>query len=96
MAISCKLPENYNAPSGTKEGEEFSDLATFKIEGDELHLVAIGEDKTPVGGKDYKKEEKPKGAKQAIKEQLSAMEDKSGKAEMEDSGEDYAEGGKEE
>jgi hypothetical protein len=95
MATSFTIPANYNAPSGVKEGAEFSDIATFKIDGDQIHILNIGENKTPIGG-DKEKGNKPKGAKQAIKEQLSSMEDKKGGAEMEDSGEDYAEGGKEE
>lgn len=93
---SFSIPEDYNPPSGVKEGQEFTDVMTLKIEKGEIHIVAIGEDKTPIESKSEKKDEKPKGAKQAVKEQLAAMEDKKGSAEMEDSGEDYAEGGKEE
>jgi hypothetical protein len=95
MALSFSIPKDYNVPSGVKEGVEFSDIATFKFEGDEMMLLTIGEDNTPVLNRDTK-EEKPKGAKQAVKEQLAAMEDKKGSAEMEDSGEQYAEGDKEE
>jgi len=91
---SFTLPKNYNPPSGVKEGAEYSDIAVFKIDGDKIHILAIGEDKTPIGGKEDKSE-KPKGAKQAVKEQLMAMEDKKGSAEMEDSGEDYSEEGEE-
>jgi len=94
MALSFSIPKDYNVPSGVKEGVEFSDIATFKFEGDEMMLLTIGEDNTPVLSRDTK-EDKPKGAKQAVKEQLAAMEDKKGSAEMEDSGEDYAEGGEE-
>lgn len=92
---SFTLPKDYSVPSGVKEGAEFSDIATFKIDGDKIHILTIGEDNTPIASKE-EKSEKPKGAKQAVKEQLSAMEDKKGSAEMEDTGEDYAEGGMEE
>jgi hypothetical protein len=97
MALSFSIPKDYNVPSGVKEGVEFSDIATFKFEGDEMMLLTIGEDNTPVLNRDTKEEkQKPKGAKAAVKEQLAAMEDKKGSAEMEDSGEQYAEGGEEE
>jgi hypothetical protein len=86
MPASFSLPEDYNAPSGVKEGAEFTDIAQFKIEGNEIHILSIGEDKTPVGGKGDKK---PKGAKQAIKEQLSSLEDKEGEGSMEDTGDQY-------
>lgn len=95
MATSFTIPQNYNVPAGVKDGAEFSDIATFKIDGDMIHIINIGQDKTPVSGGD-KKSDKPKGAKQAIKEQLSSMEDKSGEAEMESESEDSAEGGEEE
>jgi hypothetical protein len=95
MATSFSIPKDYNVPSGVKDGAEFSDIASFKIDGDQIYILAIGEDKTPIVGKSDK-EEKPKGAKQAVKEQLAAMQDKSGSAEMEDTGEQYAEGGEEE
>lgn len=77
---SFNLPKNYSAPEGVKEGVEFSDIAMFKIEDGKIHILAIGEDNTPVSSK----EDKPKGGKEAIKEQLSAMEDKSESEEMED------------
>jgi hypothetical protein len=92
MSLSFSIPKDYNAPSGVKEGVEFSDIATFKYDGGEMTLITLGEDKTPVGAKG----EKPKGAKEAVKEQLAAMEDKKGSAEMEDTEEQYAEGGEEE
>lgn len=95
MSCSFSFPKNYNVPSGVKDGAEFSDIATFKIDGDKVHILTIGEDKTPIEAKGDKAE-KPKGAKQAVKEQLAAMEDKKGSAEMEDSGEDYKEGEMEE
>jgi len=93
MALSFSIPKDYNVPSGVKEGVEFSDIATFKYEGGEMMLLTIGEDKTPVLTRDVKGESnKPKGAKEAVKEQLAAMEDKKGSAEMEDTGDQYAEG----
>ena len=82
---SFPLPEDYSAPSGVKEGSEYTDIAQFKIEGDKIHIISIGEDKVPVDGGE-EKETKPKGAKQAIKEQLSSLEDKEGEASMEDTG----------
>lgn len=81
MATSFSLPKNYSTPEGVKKGEEFSDLATFKIDGNTITLIAIGQDKVPVKGG---KEDKPKGGKEAIKEQLSAMEDKKGSERMEE------------
>ena len=50
----------------------------------------MGQDKTPILNREVK-DEKPKGAKQAVKEQLSAMEDKGGNEEMEDTGDQYQE-----
>lgn len=78
---SFNIPKNYSAPEGVKEGVEFTDIATFKIDGDKIMITAIGEDQAKIGGG---KEEKPKGGKDAIKEQLAAMEDKSGSERMED------------
>jgi len=79
MAVLFTIPKGYSAPDGIKEGEEFSEMATFKFEGNEMMLLTVGEDKTPILNKDDKSE-KPKGAKAAIKEQLSSMEDKKGSA----------------
>jgi hypothetical protein len=90
---SFTIPKNYSVPEGVKENSEFSDIATFKIKGGKIHILTIGEDATPVSSKDGKSE-KPKGGKEAIKEQLSAMEDKSGSEEIED--ESYEEEGSEE
>jgi hypothetical protein len=78
MAISFKIPKGYSAPEGVKEGVEFSEIGTFKFEGDEMTIITIGQDKTPVGSG------KPKGAKAAIKEQLSSMKDKSGSDQMDE------------
>ena len=84
---SFTIPKGYSAPDGVKEGTEFSEIATFKFDGKEMMLLSVGEDKTPIAGYEDKEEkaEKPKGAKDAIKEQLGAMEDKGGSAKMEDS-----------
>ena len=85
MALVFNIPKGYTPPDGTKEGQEFSEIGYFKFEGKEMMLVAIGREKTPVLSRDgSKKADKPKGAKDAIKEQLGAMEDKKGKASMED------------
>jgi hypothetical protein len=93
MALIFTVPKDYNVPSGVKEGVEFSDIATFKFDGNDMMLLTVGDEKTPILSRHVKKDEesKPKGAKQAVKEQLSAMEDKKGSAEMEDSGEQYQE-----
>jgi len=87
---SFTIPKGYSAPDGVKEGTEFSEIATFKFDGKEMMLLSVGEDKIPIEGYEDKgakaeKAEKPKGAKDAIKEQLGAMEDKGGSAKMEDS-----------
>jgi hypothetical protein len=81
---SFSIPENFSAPDGVKEGQEFSEIATFKIDGDQIHILTIGQDKAPVSGKEDKKDGKPKGAKAAMKEQLASLEDKKGSASMED------------
>jgi hypothetical protein len=81
---SFTIPKNYSAPEGVKEGAEFSDIAVFKIDGDKIHIIAIGEDTTPISSK----KDKPKGGKAAIKEQLSAMEDKENSEGMEDESEE--------
>jgi hypothetical protein len=94
MALIFTIPKDYSVPSGVKEGVEFSDMATFKFDGKDMMLLAVGQDKTPILNKGVKEDEsngKPKGAKQAVKEQLSAMEDKSGSEEMKDTGDQYQE-----
>jgi hypothetical protein len=83
MATSFPVPKGFSAPDGVKEGKEFSEIASFKIEGGNISIISIGQDKTPVTTKEAKSD-KPKGAKDAIKEQLGAMEDKKGSASMED------------
>jgi hypothetical protein len=80
---SFAIPKGFSAPDGVKEGSEFSEIATFKIEDGKIHILTIGQDNTPVASKEQKSD-KPKGGKEAIKEQLSAMEDKSGSESMED------------
>jgi hypothetical protein len=92
MALIFTIPKDYIVPSGVKEGVEFSDMATFKFDGKDMMLLAVGQDKTPILNKSVKEDEsngKPKGAKQAVKEQLESMEDKSGSEEMEDTGDQY-------
>jgi len=89
MAILFKIPKDYSAPEGVKEGVEFSEIATFKYEGDEMMLLTIGQDKTPILSRDDRSgNNKPKGGEQAIKEQLKSLEDKKGSAQMEDSEEE--------
>lgn len=73
MAIAFKIPTDYSAPEGVKEGKEFNDLATFKIDGGKIMVLAIGQDKIPLMSRE-EKEEKLKGGKDAIKEKLRALE----------------------
>jgi hypothetical protein len=82
MSVSFPIPKGYSAPDGVKEGQEFTEIASFKFEGKDMTLLSVGEDKTPITSKDSK----PKGAKDAIKDQLSALEDKEGSEKMEDTG----------
>lgn len=84
---SFNIPKGFSAPDGVKEGSEFSEIATFKIEDGKIHILTIGQDNTPVASKE-EKSDKPKGGKEAIKEQLSAMEDKSESESMEDESEE--------
>ena len=83
MSTSFNIPKGFSAPDGVKEGTEFSEIATFKIKDGKMHIVGIGQDNIPVESK-MEKANKPKGAKQAMKEQLMAMEDKKGSASMEE------------
>jgi hypothetical protein len=83
MSTSFNIPKGFSAPDGVKEGTEFSEIATFKIKDGKMHVVGIGQDNIPVESK-MEKSNKPKGAKQAMKEQLMAMEDKKGSASMEE------------
>jgi len=85
MAVAFKIPADYSAPEGVKEGVEFSEIATFKFDGDEMMILTIGQDKTPILSRDDRSNSKgPKGAKQAIKEQLKSLGDKKGSASMKD------------
>lgn len=84
MSVSFPIPEGYSSPDGTKKGQEFSEMASFTFDGDKMTLVSIGQDKTPLSSK--KETTKPKKGADAIKEQLSALEDKSGSEQMEDTG----------
>ena len=98
MAVLFNIPKGFSAPEGVKEGQEFSEIASFKFEGNEMMLLSIGQDKTPVLSRDQKDgKDKPKGAKSAIKEQLASMEDKKGSASMEEESpeEDASEEGEE-
>jgi len=83
MSVSFPIPKGYSAPDGVKEGQEFTEIATFKFDGKQMTISAIGQDKIPLSGKGDE-EGKPRKAGQAIKDQLSALEDKSGSAEMQD------------
>jgi hypothetical protein len=86
MALIFTIPKGYSLPDGVKEGKEFSDLATFKYDGKDMMLLAVGQDATPILNKGVKEDEssKPKGAKAAMKEQLESMKDKEGSESMED------------
>ena len=66
---SFTIPEDYNPPSGTKEGQEFTDVVTMKMEKGEIHIVAIGEDKTPIESKSEKKDEKPVSTIEVIQQE---------------------------
>lgn len=83
MATNFPIPKGFSLPEGVKDNEEFSEIATFKTDGGKVHLLTIGEKKTPITDKEEVMD-KPKGAKQAIKEQLAALEDKSGSDAMEE------------
>jgi hypothetical protein len=89
---SFNIPKGFSAPDGVKEGTEFSEIATFKIDGGKIHIVTIGQDNVPVLSKEDKAE-RPKGGKDAIKERLMAMEDEEEGADMEgeEMEEDYVE-----
>jgi len=87
MALVFTIPKGYSLPDGVKEGKEFTDIATFKYDGKDMMLLAVGQDATPIPNRGVKEDEsssKPKGAKAAMKEQLASMEDKKGNETMED------------
>ncbi len=69
--MKFKIPKDYSAPEGVKEGEKFQEIATFTFDGSDMQLVAVGEDEIPIAeGK--KEKSKPKGAQQSIKEKLAS------------------------
>ena len=76
------LPEGYTLPDGIKEGDEFNEIASFKIEDGKVKVLTLGEKKFPVVSD--KKASKPQSAKDMMKEQLTSLEDKKGNAKMED------------
>ena len=80
MATEFNIPNGYTAPDGTKKGQEFTEIATFKFDGKKMTLLTIGQDKIAIA----ESKDKPKGVKDAVKEQLGAMEDKKSAAAMED------------
>jgi hypothetical protein len=72
MTASFTIPKGFTAPDGVKEGAEFSEIAKFKIADGMIHIIAIGQDETPIESKSEKP--KPKKAKDAMKEEIAAME----------------------
>jgi hypothetical protein len=72
MTASFTIPKGFTAPDGVKEGSEFSEIAKFKIADGKIHIIAIGQDETPIESKSEKP--KPKKAKDAMKEEIAAME----------------------
>lgn len=70
MTASFTIPKGFTAPDGVKEGAEFSEIAKFKIADGKIHIIAIGQDETPIASKS----DKPKKAKDAMKEEIAAME----------------------
>jgi hypothetical protein len=80
---SFNIPKGFSAPDGVKEGNEFSEIATFKIKDGKIHVIGIGQDNIPVQPK-AEKAKKPKGGKEAMKEKLMAMENEGEEAAMED------------
>ena len=72
MTASFTIPKGFTAPDGVKEGAEFSEIAKFKIADGKIHIIAIGQDETPIAAKSDKP--KPKKAKDAMKEEIAAME----------------------
>jgi hypothetical protein len=70
MTASFTIPKGFTAPDGVKEGAEFSEIAKFKIADGKIHIIAIGQDETPIESKS----DKPKKAKDAMKEEIAAME----------------------
>jgi hypothetical protein len=81
MTASFTIPKGFTAPDGVKEGAEFSEIAKFKIADGKIHIIAIGQDETPIESKSEKP--KPKKAKDAMKEEIAAMESEDAMAEDE-------------
>jgi hypothetical protein len=81
MTASFTIPKGFTAPDGVKEGAEFSEIAKFKIADGMIHIIAIGQDETPIESKSEKP--KPKKAKDAMKEEVAAMENEDAMAEDE-------------
>ena len=81
MTASFTIPKGFTAPDGVKEGAEFSEIAKFKIADGMIHIIAIGQDETPIESKSDKP--KPKKAKDAMKEEIAAMENEDAMAEDE-------------
>ena len=80
MTASFTIPKGFTAPDGVKEGAEFSEIAKFKIADGKIHIIAIGQDETPIASKS----DKPKKAKDAMKEEIAAMESEDEMAEGEE------------
>lgn len=73
--MTFAIPEDYMAPDGVKEGEEFQDIATFRFDGKKMTLLSIGEDEASVYKDKKDKPKKPKGALESIDEELSITEE---------------------
>jgi len=63
--MTINLPKDYQVPEGTKDGETFKEIATFRVSKGKLTLLSIGDDEVAIS-----RDKKPKGAKQAISEEL--------------------------
>lgn len=51
--IEFKIPAGFTVPEGTSAGDDFQEMATFRVKpGGTMCLVAIGEHKMPGYGKD--------------------------------------------
>ena len=58
MACELPIPQGFKPPQDTQDGDEFDSVATFKLEGDRLVLVAIDGVDLP----DAKEESEPEPA----------------------------------
>ena len=70
--MTFPIPDDYNAPNGIKEGEDFKDVATFNFSDGKITLVSIGEKEAAVKSTKAASKPKPKGAAESIKESLDA------------------------